>query len=91
MLLTNANRLLFTAARRSVVTKLSQRGFAVAATTQIQSASRVENLDNAGSQANLGWLAAAAAMAGATAVSLEDQKADCCGIAGVVGAKGDAR
>jgi hypothetical protein len=89
MLLTNATRLLTTTARRSAITKLSQRGLAVAASTQIQSASspRYSNTNHA--TMNLGWIAAAAAMAG-TAVAM-DEKADCCGIAGVVGAKGDAR
>lgn len=90
MLLINATRILTSTARRSAITKLSQRGLAVAASTQIQSASspRYSNTNHA--TMNLGWIAAAAAAMAGTAVAM-DEKADCCGIAGVVGAKGDAR
>lgn len=87
MLLTHANRILFTTARRSAF-HLSQRTFAAATASQIQSASPREHIYQ---QSNLAWLAAAAGVVGATALTLEKNKADCCGIAGVVGAKGDAR
>jgi hypothetical protein len=88
MLLTTASRLLTTTARRTTVTKLSQRGFAIAASSQIQSASTAARGEQLNSTSNLAWMAAALAMGSAVAF---DQKADCCGIAGVVGAKGDAR
>lgn len=86
MLLSKATRLLTTTARRSAITKLSSRSVAAVSTTL--PSSRGENLYQ-GTTGNLGWIAAAAAMAGAAA--MRDDKADCCGIAGVVGAKGDAR
>jgi len=93
----NISRILSTSARRastitagSSTTKLSQRGFAIAATQQFnnqqqQSAEYVNN-----SRALLA--AAAGAAAGMTAMLGNDhQTADCCGIAGVVGSQGDAR
>lgn len=90
MLLTNATRILTNQARRNAIAKLSSRTFAVAASTQLQSAPSVvvASRENLGSS-NLGWLAAAAAVAGL--VATKDEKVDCCGIAGVVGKKGDAR
>ena len=86
MLLSKATRLLTTTARRSAITKLPSRSVAVVSTNL--PSSRGENLYK-GNSGNLGWIAAAAAMAGAA--TMKDEKADCCGIAGVVGAKGDAR
>ena len=82
----NISRAISTAARRAptVTTSVSQRGFAVAATQQIQ------NTENATSSNSRALLAAAAAAAGASAIVAND-KADCCGIAGVVGGSGDAR
>jgi len=82
----NISRAISTAARRAptVTTSVSQRGFAVAATQQIQ------NTENGSNSRAL--LAAAAAAAGASAIVANDtNKADCCGIAGVVGGSGDAR
>lgn len=89
MLLSNATRQLLTITTRRTVSKVSHRGFAVAATQQIHS--KFQGSENLQKGSKLGWLAATAAAAGA-AVAVEDRnKTDCCGIAGVVGAKGDAR
>ena len=97
----NISRVLSTAARqasirsaasRSVSKKLSpQRGFAVAASQQLQNNQGAENANN--SRVQHGLLAAAAAAAGMTAMANgeNDRTAECCGIAGVVGASGDAR
>lgn len=87
----NLSRALSTVARRAPsatsAAKVSQRGFAVAATQQIQN----NHSENVASSRVGGLLAAAAAAAGASAIMSNDTKADCCGIAGVVGASGDAR
>lgn len=95
----NLSRVLSTAARQASIRsaasgsvgKLSQRGFAVAASQQLQSNQGAENANN--SSRVHGLLAAAAAAAGMTAIANEknDRTAECCGIAGVVGASGDAR
>jgi len=98
----NISRVLSTAARqasirsaasRSVVNKLSpQRGFAVAASQQLQN--NYQGAENANNSSRVhGLLAAAAAAAGMTAMANQknDRTAECCGIAGVVGATGDAR
>ena len=86
----NVSRVLSTAAKRAPTTaasKISQRGFAVAATQQAQSHS---NSQQTTSDSRLvGGVFAAAAAASALAANTE--KADCCGIAGVVGGSGDAR
>ena len=75
---------------KSGSTKLSQRGFAVSASQQI--VNQKQNNTNDSSSRMQGMLAAAAAAAGVTMMRNENrQTADCCGIAGVVGAKGDAR
>ena len=69
--------------------KLSQRGFAVSASQQI--VNQQQNINDSSSRMH-GMLAAAAAAAGVTMMGNDNrQTADCCGIAGVVGAKGDAR
>eukprot|EP00579_Thalassiosira_antarctica_P005713 CAMPEP_0201882656 /NCGR_PEP_ID=MMETSP0902-20130614/14330_1 /ASSEMBLY_ACC=CAM_ASM_000551 /TAXON_ID=420261 /ORGANISM="Thalassiosira antarctica, Strain CCMP982" /LENGTH=702 /DNA_ID=CAMNT_0048411235 /DNA_START=93 /DNA_END=2201 /DNA_ORIENTATION=- len=87
----NISRVLSTAARRApassayIAAKMSRRGFAVAASQQIQ-----HQGENANSSRVGGLLAAAAAAAGASAI-LANDRADCCGIAGVVGGTGDAR
>lgn len=84
------------AARRTpsnvnAVSKLSQRGFAVAASSQQFHDQR--GGEHAGSStAHVGKLiVAAAAAAGLCPTILGDKSADCCGIAGVVGGSGDAR
>mmetsp|Transcript_3594 Transcript_3594/g.6945 ORF Transcript_3594/g.6945 Transcript_3594/m.6945 type:complete len:708 (-) Transcript_3594:162-2285(-) len=91
----NISRVFSTAVRHAPTTssasiaaanRISQRGFAVAATQQTQRRSE-ENV-NSGRVGAL--LAAAAAAAGASATAAND-RADCCGIAGVVGGTGDAR
>jgi len=93
----NISRVISTIARRSTSlaivksgsTKLSQRGFAVSASQQI--VNQQQNINDSSSRMH-GVLAAAAAAAGVTIMGNENRKtADCCGIAGVVGAKGDAR
>ena len=56
----------------------ASRGFAASAAQQTQDSNNLGSL-----------LAAAAVAAGATAYA--NEKADCCGIAGVVGGSGDAR
>jgi len=70
----------------AVANRICQRGFAVAATQQIQRRSE----ENVSSGRVGALLAAAAAAAGASAIAAND-RADCCGIAGVVGGTGDAR
>mmetsp|Transcript_7120 Transcript_7120/g.14284 ORF Transcript_7120/g.14284 Transcript_7120/m.14284 type:complete len:717 (+) Transcript_7120:170-2320(+) len=102
MLLSNALRIVANNARRAptnaaffaATSKVSQRGFAFAAVQQIQNHTqqRYSRKDaNAASSHMGGILAAAAAAAGASAIALNNDRADCCGIAGVVGANGDAR
>ena len=99
----NISRVLSTAARRASirsaagsrsVNKLSpQRGFAVAASQQLQNNNQgAENSNNSSARVH-GLLAAAAAAAGMMAMANQknDRTAECCGIAGVVGATGDAR
>jgi hypothetical protein len=89
----NVSRVISIAARRapvarsSVVANVSRRGFAVAAYQLLHNppnesvkSSRVGAL-----------LAAAAAATGASFVLGSEDRADCCGIAGVVGGSGDAR
>ena len=74
---------------KSGSTKLSHRGFAVSASQQI--VNQQQNINDSSSRMH-GVLAAAAAAAGVTMMGNDNrQTADCCGIAGVVGAKGDAR
>lgn len=86
----NVSRVLSTAAKRAPTTasKISQRGFAVAATQQAQSHSN--NQQTTSDSRLVGGVFAAAAAASALAAS-NTEKADCCGIAGVVGGSGDAR
>jgi len=93
----NISHVLSTIARRSTSlhvlksssVKLSQRGFAVSASQHI--INQQQNINDSSSRMH-GVLAAAAAAAGVTMMGNENrQTADCCGIAGVVGAKGDAR
>lgn len=90
----NVSRVLSTAAKRAPTTaavaasKISQRGFAVAATQQAQSHSN--NQQTTSDSRLVGGVFAAAAAASALAAS-NAEKADCCGIAGVVGGSGDAR
>jgi len=79
----NLSRAFQIAARRapaltSCSTTTASRGFAVSAAQQTQDSNSMGSL-----------LAAAAVAAGATAYA--NEKADCCGIAGVVGRTGDAR
>jgi len=97
----NISRVLSTAARRAPIAaansaKMSQRGFAIAASQQLQQTSHFNNYQsnsNVNSTRVNGLLAAAAAAAavGTSALVGNNDKADCCGIAGVVGASGDAR
>ena len=93
----NTSRVISTIARRSTSlhvlksgsVKLSQRGFAVSASQQI--VNQQQNINDSSFRMQ-GMLAAAAVAAGVTMMGNENrQTADCCGIAGVVGAKGDAR
>ena len=93
----NISHVLSTIARRSTSlhvlksgsVKLSQRGFAVSASQQI--VNQQQNINDSSFRMQ-GMLAAAAVAAGVTMMGNENrQTADCCGIAGVVGAKGDAR
>lgn len=76
--------------RSSVVVKnVSQRGFVAAATTQ-----RLRNPEEeVANSSRLGGLiaTAAAAMGASIAFAKNEERADCCGIAGVVGGSGDAR
>jgi hypothetical protein len=85
----NVSRVLSTAAKRApsaiVTSKISQRGFAVAATQQAQ----YQQQSQSDSHLLVGGVLAAAAAASALAAS--NEKADCCGIAGVVGGSPDAR
>jgi hypothetical protein len=87
-------RAVSTAARRSttssnVVSNLSQRGFAVAASSQQFHDQRAEPHF---ASAHVGKLLfAAAAAAGLCPSIVGGKSADCCGIAGVVGGSGDAR
>ena len=101
MILSNALRIVArrapsSAAFSTATSRMSQRGFAIAATQQIQSRVQYryngEHASGSGSSLRVGGLlaAAAAAAAGASAMAMND-RADCCGIAGVVGASGDAR
>ena len=98
----NISRVLSSARQASIrsaassrsVNKLSpQRGFAVAASQQLQNYNQgAENANNSSARVQHGLLAAAAAAAGMTAMANQnDRTAECCGIAGVVGATGDAR
>lgn len=100
MILSNALRIVArrapsSAAFSTATSRMSQRGFAIAATQQIQSRVQYryngEHASGSGSSLRVGGLlAAAAAAAGASAMAMND-RAECCGIAGVVGASGDAR
>jgi len=93
----NLSRALSTIARRAppsaysvaaarTVSSQSRRGFAVAATQQFQ-----QQHQNESSNARVGSLLAAAAAAAGASAMMSNDRADCCGIAGVVGATGDAR
>jgi glucosamine--fructose-6-phosphate aminotransferase (isomerizing) len=64
---------------------VSQRGFIAAAATQ--------HRDEIADSSRLGGLlaTAAAAMGASIAFAKNEERADCCGIAGVVGGSGDAR
>lgn len=93
----NISHVLSTIARRSTSlaivksgsVKLSQRGFAVSASQQI--VNQQQNINDSSFRMQ-GMLAAAAVAAGVTMMGNDNrQTADCCGIAGVVGATGDAR
>ena len=93
----NISRVISTVARRSTSlavlksgsVKLSQRGFAVSASQQI--VNQQQNINDSSFRMH-SVLAAAAAAAGVTMMGNDNrQTADCCGIAGVVGATGDAR
>ena len=91
----NVSRVLSTAAKRApnaiAASKISQRGFAVAATQRAQNQQRQQQSD-AHNQRVGGLFAAAAAAASALAASnQQNEKVDCCGIAGVVGGSNDAR
>jgi hypothetical protein len=94
----NISRVVSAAARRrppaaafsSSAAKLSQRGFAVAASQQVASQWHHGSENHGYSTRVGGLLAAAAAVVGASAIASND-RADCCGIAGVVGGSGDAR
>jgi len=86
----NVSRVLSTATKRApsaiaASKMISQRGFAVAATQQTQHQSQSD------SHHRVGGILAAAAAASALVASNANEKADCCGIAGVVGASSDAR
>lgn len=87
-----SRRVLSTAAKRApsaiAASKVSQRGFAIAATQQ--AAQNQQQQSQSDSHHRVGGLLAAAAAASAFAAS-NQEKADCCGIAGVVGGSGDAR
>ena len=87
----NVSRVLSTAAKRAptaiAASKISQRGFAIAATQQ---AAQNQQQSQSDSHHRLGGLLAAAAAASALAAS-NNEIADCCGIAGVVGGSADAR
>jgi len=83
----NIARVLSTAAARRAPARInSQRGFAVGATQQYQRR-QGEN----GNPVRAGGLLAAAALGTSALVAHRDRSAECCGIAGVVGGKGDAR
>ena len=86
-----SRRVLSTAAKRApsaiAASKVSQRGFAIAATQQ---AAQSQQQSQSDSHHRVGGILAAAAAASAFAAS-NQEKADCCGIAGVVGGSGDAR
>ena len=86
-----SRRVLSTAAKRApsaiAASKVSQRGFAIAATQQ---AAQNQQQSQSDSHHRVGGLLAVAAAASAFAAS-NQEKADCCGIAGVVGGSGDAR
>ena len=86
-----SRRVLSTAAKRApsaiAASKVSQRGFAVAATQQGAQSQQQSQSD---SHHRVGGLLAAAAAASAFAAS-NQENADCCGLAGVVGGSGDAR
>lgn len=90
----NLSRVMSTASRRmatvsitgrSSVANVSQRGFIAAAATQ--------HRDEIADSSRLGGLlaTAAAAMGASIAFAKNEERADCCGIAGVVGGSGDAR
>ena len=86
-----SRRVLSTAAKRApsaiAASKISQRGFAIAATQQ---AAQQQQQSQSDSHHRVGGLLAAAAAASAFAAS-NNETADCCGIAGVVGGSADAR
>lgn len=96
----NLSRVMSTASRRVatvsvvgrsssvVVANISQRGFVVATATQLL---RNPEEDVAGSSRLGGLIATAAAAMGASIALANNERADCCGIAGVVGGSGDAR
>jgi glucosamine--fructose-6-phosphate aminotransferase (isomerizing) len=94
----NLSRVMSTASRRmatvsitgrSSVANVSQRGFIAAAATQ----HRRNPDDEIAYSSRLGGLlaTAAAAMGASIAFAKNEERADCCGIAGVVGGSGDAR
>jgi len=78
-------RVLSTAARRAPARATSQRSLAVGAAQNYQ-----HQWSESGNPARIGGLLAATVGASAIVAS-DDRSADCCGIAGVVGGKGDAR
>ena len=88
-----SRRVLSTAAKRAptaiAASKISQRGFAIAATQQAAQ-NQQQQSQSSDSLHRVGGLLAAAAAASALAVS-NNEMADCCGIAGVVGGSDDAR
>ena len=90
----NVSRVLSTAAKRApnaiAASKISQRGFAVAATQRAQNQQRQQQSD-AHNQRVGGLFAAAAAASALAASNQQNEKVDCCGIAGVVGGSNDAR
>lgn len=90
----NVSRVLSTAAKRApnaiaASSKISQRGFAIAATQQAAQTQQQSSQSDA--HRRVGGLLAAAAAASALAASNSNETADCCGIAGVVGGSADAR
>jgi len=89
----NVSRVLSTAAKRAptaiAASKISQRGFAIAATQQAAQ-NQHQQSQSSDSHHRVGGLLAAAAAASALAAS-NNEVTDCCGIAGVVGGSADAR
>lgn len=82
----NMSRILSTAARRAPVRITSQRGLAVGALQRYQQSS-----GESGNSTRAGGVLAAAALGAAALAAQDSRRAECCGIAGVVGGSGDAR